>query len=43
MKLIREYSRAIIFHHFRRGLTEQECIDELKSLFSDKEDCEKLV
>ena len=36
MELIREHSRAIIFHKFRRGLSRQECIDELKSLPGDK-------
>ena len=28
--------RAIIFHNFRRGLSRQECPDELKALFGDK-------
>ena len=36
MELIRKDFRAIIFHNFRRGLSRQECIDELKSLFGDK-------
>ena len=36
MELIREHFLAIIFHKFRRGLSQQECIDELKSLFGDK-------
>ena len=35
MELIREHFRAIVFHNFRRGLS-QEGIDELKSLFDDK-------
>ena len=33
MELTREHFRAIIFHNFRRGLSRQECIDELKSLY----------
>ena len=36
MELTREHFRAIIFYNFRRGLSRQECIDELKSLFGDK-------
>jgi len=36
MELTREHFRAIIFHHFRRGLSRQECIDELKSLYVDE-------
>lgn len=36
MELTREHFRAIIFHNFRRGLSRQECIDELNSLYSDK-------
>ena len=36
MKLIREYFHAIIFHNFRRGLSQQECIDELTFLYVDK-------
>ena len=35
MELTREQFRAIIFYNFRRGLTEQQCI-ELKSIFSDE-------
>ena len=35
MELTREHIRAIIFHNFRGGLSGQECIDELKSLFGD--------
>ena len=33
MKLNREHFRAIIFYNFRRGLTQQQCIDELNSIF----------
>lgn len=33
MELSRENFRAIIYHNFRRGLSRQECIDELKSLY----------
>ena len=30
-----EHFRAIIFYNFRLGLTQQQCIDELKSIFCD--------
>ena len=36
MELTREHFRAIIFYNLRRGLSRQECIDELKSLLRDK-------
>lgn len=36
MELTREHFRAIIFHNFRRGLSRQECIDELSSLYGDE-------
>ncbi|GFT01071.1 putative DD34D transposase [Nephila pilipes] len=36
MELNREHFQAIIFHNFRRGLSRQECFDELNSLYSDK-------
>ena len=36
MELIREYFRAIIFLNFRRGLTQQHCIDEINSIFGDE-------
>lgn len=36
MKLTREHFRAIIFHNFRRGLSRQECFDELNSLYSNE-------
>ena len=36
MKLNREHFRAIIFYHFRLGLTQQQCIDELNSNFADE-------
>ena len=36
MELIREHFGSIIVYKFRRGLSQQECIDELKSLFADK-------
>ena len=32
MKLNREHYRAIIFYNFRRGLTQQQCNDELNSI-----------
>ena len=31
MELHREHFRAIIFYNFRRGLTQQQCIDEAPS------------
>ena len=34
MKLTREHFRAIIFYNFRRGLSLQECIAELKTSYS---------
>ena len=36
MKLNREHFRAIIFYNFRRGLTQQQCIDELNSIFDEE-------
>ena len=33
MELTHEHYRAIIFYNFLRGLSRQECIAELKSLF----------
>ena len=33
MEFIREHFHAIIFHNFRRGLSRQECIDELKFVY----------
>ena len=36
MELNRERFRAIIFYNFRHGLTQQQCIDELNSIFGDK-------
>ena len=36
MVLNRKHFRAIIFYNFRRGLTQQQCIDELNSIFGDK-------
>ncbi|XP_055316153.1 histone-lysine N-methyltransferase SETMAR-like [Sitodiplosis mosellana] len=36
MELNREHFRAIIFHNFRRGLSRQECIDELISLYGEQ-------
>ena len=36
MKLNREHFRAIIFYNFRRRLTQQQCIDELISIFGDE-------
>ena len=35
MELFREHFRAIIFHNFRRGLSEK-CIDEFTFLYGDK-------
>ena len=36
MVLSREHFRAIIFVNFRRGLTQQQCIDERNSIFGDE-------
>ena len=36
MELNREHFHAIIFYNFRRGLTQQQCIDELNSIVGDK-------
>ena len=36
MELNREHFRAIIFYNFRRGLTQQQCIDELNSICGDE-------
>ena len=36
MELNREHFRAIIFYHFRLGLTQQQCIDDLNSIFADE-------
>ena len=36
MKLNRKHFRAIICYNFRRGLTQQQCIDELNSVFGDE-------
>ena len=35
MELTRKHFLPIIFHIFRRGLSRQECVDELKSLYDD--------
>ena len=34
--MAREHFRAIIFYNFRRGLTQQQCIDELNSIFDSE-------
>ena len=36
MVLNREHFRAIIFYNIRRRLTQQQCIDELNSIFGDE-------
>ena len=36
MKLNREHIRAITFYNFRRGLTQQQCIDKLNSIIGDE-------
>ena len=36
MESNRERFRAIIFYNFRSGLTLQQCIDELNSIFGDE-------
>ena len=33
MELNREHFRAIIFYNFRRGLTQQRCINALNTIF----------
>ena len=35
MELNREHFRGIIFYNFRRGLTQQQYIDALNSVFGD--------
>ena len=36
MELNRKHFRAILFYNFRCGLTQQQCIDELNSIFCDE-------
>ena len=36
MELNRKHFHAIIFYNFRRGLTQQQCINELNSTFGDE-------
>ena len=36
MELTRENFRAMIYYDFRRGLSRQECIDQLTSTFGDE-------
>ena len=36
MELNSGHFRAIIFYNFRRGLTQQQCIDEFNSIFGDE-------
>ena len=36
MALNREHFRAIFFYNFRRGLTQNQCIDELNSIIGDE-------
>ena len=36
MELNREHFRAINFYNFRRGLTQQQCVKELISIFGDE-------
>ena len=36
MELNREHFRAIIFHNFRCGLTQQQCNDALYLIFGDE-------
>ena len=43
MALTREHFRAIIFYKFQRGLSRQECIDELKFFFYNKTTCYSTV
>ena len=36
VNIVNIYFRAIIFYNFRGGLTQQQCIDELDSIFDDE-------
>ena len=36
MELNRDHFRAFIFYNFRRGLTQQQCTDELISIFANE-------
>ena len=36
MELNREHFRAIIFYNFRRGLTQEQCINQLNLTFGDE-------
>ena len=36
VQLNREHFHAIIFYNFRHGLTQQQCTDELNSIFGDE-------
>lgn len=36
MELTREHFRALIYYDFRRGLTQEQCIDQLHSTFGDE-------
>ena len=36
MELNREHFHAIIFYNIRRGLAQQQCIDEFNSIFSNE-------
>lgn len=36
MELNREHFRAMIFYDFRRGLTQQQCVDQLTPTFGDE-------
>ena len=36
LELNRKHFRAISFYNFQRGLTQQQCIDELNSIFGDE-------
>ena len=37
MELNREHFRAIVLYNVRRGLTQQQCIDELNIIFGDED------
>ena len=39
MELTHEHFRTIILYNFRRGLSQQECIDKLKFFFGDEAPC----
>ncbi|GBP31649.1 hypothetical protein EVAR_84095_1 [Eumeta japonica] len=43
MDLTRENFRALIYYHFRRGLTQKQCINQLTSTFGDEASSKTIV